>query len=274
MAGRRFDAPGLSDALVGVTLMSDAIADMCGDDEEWEGSPQKGMRKKFLKISGRLKQYAEDGARAAHMHMAVAVRYDQEYGAPVRRGLDFFDMSPAASSASKTVKKKHVVEECFRRKQSKDICLLKPSCLVIDDKNVHLPANGDEYTPVEAINILMELHNAHPKGKKYPLKHIMTEWSQRGLIPVSEVAMRKRVQKAKELAAVGQDFMVPSVVRPWRQDGRSSLAGVHELEEWAAQTAMNDRVVGRPEVVEHLNAEKLHRHLAKGYVRSVVCVKV
>ena len=85
MAGRRFDAPGLSDALVGVTLMSDAIADMCGDDEEWEGSPQKGMRKKFLKISGRLKQYAEDGARAAHMHMAVAARYDQEYGAPAQK---------------------------------------------------------------------------------------------------------------------------------------------------------------------------------------------
>jgi len=47
MAGKKVDAPGLSDALVGVKLVSDTIVDMLVDDEEWAGSPQKGHRRKL-----------------------------------------------------------------------------------------------------------------------------------------------------------------------------------------------------------------------------------
>ena len=54
MAGKKVDAPGLSDALVGVKLVSDTIVDMLVDDAEWAGSPQKGHRRKLQKIADHL----------------------------------------------------------------------------------------------------------------------------------------------------------------------------------------------------------------------------
>ena len=37
MARRKVDAPELSDALVGVKLLSDELVDMCVDEVEWAG---------------------------------------------------------------------------------------------------------------------------------------------------------------------------------------------------------------------------------------------
>ena len=101
MAGKKVDAPGLSDALVGVKLVSDTIVDMLVEDEQWAGSPQKGHRRKLQKIADHLHVLADAGARAAKIPQGVDVRY-KEARSHVQRGLDFSHVTSDVASASKT----------------------------------------------------------------------------------------------------------------------------------------------------------------------------
>jgi hypothetical protein len=268
MAGKKVDAPGLSDALVGVKLVSDTIVDMLVDDAEWAGSPQKGHRRKLQKIADHLHVLADAGARAAKIPQGVDVRY-KEARSHVQRGLDFSHVTSDVASASKTAQKKSFMQECLERKQSKPFCALLPSKLQVDNDFVDLPDNGEEYTPREAITILLQLEKDDP-GKS--LKHIRTIWSDRGLVPVSEEGLKRRVQKARKLVASGLDCEVHGAFRPWGDTGRTSLACLASLEEWAENSATNDKVLGRTDVVQHLNDTKIERKLAMGFVSSLLLV--
>ena len=235
------------------------------------GSPQKGRRKKLQKIAEHLNALADAGARAAKIPLGVDVRY-KETRSQVQRGLDFSDVSSDAPSASKTAQKPSFMEECLERKKKntpRPMCLVTPSKLQIDDILVDLPANGEEYTPREAIDILLQLEQEHP-GKI--LRHIRVEFCERGLVPMSEDGLKRRVQKARDLVTKGLDLDRHGVFRPWGDTGRTPLASVASLEQWALKTATNDKVVGRSDVVQHLNEEKTSRKLAMGYVSALFCV--
>jgi len=149
------------------------------------------------------------------------------------------------------------------------VYLVTPSKLPLDGMLIDLPANGDEYTPREAIDTLLQLEREHP-GKT--LRHIRVEFCERGLVPVSEDGLKRRVQKARDLVTKGLDLDAHGVFRPWGDSGRTSLASVASLEQWALKTATDDRVVGRSDVVQQLNAEKTSRKLAMGYVSALFCV--
>ena len=139
---------------------------------------------------------------------------------------------------------------------------------------IKLPANGEEYTPSEAINILVEIYKENPSSKTVKMKHVMMEMCERGLIPVQESALRKRFQQAKDLMERGRELSASNVFRPWRETGRAPLVNLEKLEEWAVLNASNDQVVGKSDVVEHLNQEKIDRKLDMGFVSFLFCAHI
>ena len=155
----------------------------------------------------------------------VEVRY-KDTRSQVQRGLDFSDTIPDAAGAGKTAQRPSSMEECPERKMKNTpgpVYLVTPSKLPLDGMLIDLPANGDEYTPREAIDTLLQLEREHP-GKT--LRHIRVEFCERGLVPVSEDGLKRRVQKARDLVTKGLDLDAHGVFRPWGDSGRTSLASV------------------------------------------------
>ena len=270
LSRKKSGKPELAGALVDASRVAKHLRNVC--DNELDGSPNKGAKKKICKLATFVEECVLKGSRAANMQYAVHARYKEKFGKTSLEDLDELSSpSGGVASACSTTEKRPPSRSLFDTDETTvSRRNLRVKLQKIGDVDVPLPQHGHEYTALEATEILVDLRKKWPNVQ---LRPIITAWIKQQYIPITYVPMNKRVNEAETRRNAGEDLK--DFVQPWNNVGRPKYASVADTERFAMSIVGDDQAQSAHAIEKFVHEQKRKKRAARNMVRSVLaCVDV